>query len=200
MANSEANIGAYLHDPDVQLMLRAQAGDNSAFTQLVELYQERLVAVLYHLLGNQEASEDLAQEVFLRIYRTRMRYQPTAKFSTWMFRIANNLASNWRRDNARHRQTTLVGNDSGARPQEQLVAEKSGLMPTRILDRAEMSKLVRDALDTLNERQKLAVLLNKFEQMSYEDIAVAMELSPQAVKSLLSRARENLRVLLEPYL
>ena len=181
-------------------MLRAQSGDDAAFTQLVELYQERLVAVLYHLLGNQEASEDLAQEVFLRIYRTRMRYQPTAKFSTWMFRIANNLASNWRRDNARFRQTALVGSDSGARPQEQLVAEKSGLMPTRILDRAEMSKLVRDALDTLNERQKLAVLLNKFEQMSYEDIAVAMELSPQAVKSLLSRARENLRVLLEPYL
>lgn len=203
VASSETNIRAYLHDPDVQLMLRAQAGDDAAFTQLVELYQERLVAVLYHLLGNQEASEDLAQEVFLRIYRTRKRYEPTAKFSTWMFRIANNLASNWRRDNARHRQTAMVGSDSGpfgARPQEQLLADKSALIPTRLLDKSEMQHIVRTALDSLNERQKMAVLLNKFEQMSYEDIADAMDLSPQAVKSLLSRARENLRVLLEPYL
>ena len=102
-----------LRDPDVRLMLRAKSGDETAFTQLVTTYQDRLVGVLTHLLQNQEAAEDLAQEVFLRIYRARHGYEPTAKFSTWLFRIANNLASNMRRDRGRRRETTLNVNDSG---------------------------------------------------------------------------------------
>lgn len=202
VVKSEPELSPYLHDPDVQLMLRAKRGDDAAFSQLVENYQDRLVAVLYHLLGDQEAAEDLAQEVFLRVYRNRKKYEAKAKFSTWLFHIANNLASNWRRDGARRREAPLVGSESGplgARPQEQLLAEKSALMPTRILDRTETQALVRAALESLNDRQKMAVLLHKFEQMSYLDIAAAMDLSPQAVKSLLSRARENLRVFLEPF-
>ncbi len=201
VVTSEPALSQYLHDPDVQLMLRAKRGDDAAFSQLVENYQDRLVAVLYHLLGNQDAAEDLGQEVFLRIYRNRTKYEAKAKFSTWMFHIANNLASNWRRDGARRREAPLAGSDSGplgARPQEQLLAEKSALMPARVLDRNESQMLVRAALDSLNDRQKMAVLLHKFEQMSYIDIATAMDLSPQAVKSLLSRARENLRAYLEP--
>lgn len=203
VVKSDPALSQYLHDPDVQLMLRAKRGDDAAFSQLVEAYQDRLVGVLYHLLGNQEAAEDLGQEVFLRIYRNRLKYEAKAKFSTWMFHIANNLASNWRRDGARRREASLAGSDSGpmgARPQEQFLAEKSALMPARVLDRAESQKLVQAALESLNERQKMAVLLHKFEQMSYIDIAEAMDLSPQAVKSLLSRARENLRAFLEPYL
>lgn len=202
VVTSEPAPSQYLHDPDVQLMLRAKRGDDAAFSQLVENYQDRLVAVLYHLLGNQEAAEDLAQEVFLRIYRNRTKYEAKAKFSTWLFHIANNLASNWRRDGARRREAPLVGSESGplgARPQEQLLAEKSALMPARVLDRNETQTLVRAALESLNDRQKMAVLLHKFEQMSYIDIAAAMDLTPQAVKSLLSRARENLRVYLEPF-
>jgi RNA polymerase sigma-70 factor (ECF subfamily) len=202
VVTSEPALSQYLHDPDVQLMLRAKRGDDAAFSQLVENYQDRLVAVLYHLLGNQEAAEDLGQEVFLRIYRNRSKYEAKAKFSTWLFHIANNLASNWRRDGARRREAPLVGSDSGplgARPQEQLLAEKSALMPARVLDRNETQTLVRAALESLNDRQKMAVLLHKFEQMSYIDIAAAMDLTPQAVKSLLSRARENLRVYLEPF-
>ncbi len=203
VVKSDPALSQYLHDPDVQLMLRAKRGDDAAFSQLVEAYQDRLVGVLYHLLGNQEAAEDLGQEVFLRIYRNRSKYEAKAKFSTWMFHIANNLASNWRRDGARRREASLAGSDSGpleARPQEQFLAEKSALMPARVLDRAESQKVVQAALESLNERQKMAVLLHKFEQMSYIDIAEAMDLSPQAVKSLLSRARENLRAYLEPYL
>ena len=203
VVTSDPALSQYLHDPDVQLMLRAKRGDDAAFSQLVENYQDRLVGVLYHLLGNQDAAEDLGQEVFLRIYRNRSKYEARAKFSTWLFHIANNLASNWRRDSARRREAPLAGSDSGplgARPQEQLLAEKSALMPARVLDRVESQTLVRAALDSLNDRQKMAVLLHKFEQMSYIDIATTMDLSPQAVKSLLSRARENLRAYLEPYL
>ncbi len=203
MVNSETELSPYLHDPDVQLMLRAQQGDDVAFSTLVANYQDRLVAVLYHILGKQEAAEDLAQEVFLRIYRHRKKYEVKAKFSTWLFRIANNLASNHCRDRARRREASLTTSDSGplgVRPEENILAEKSALMPARILDRTETQTLVRAALDSLSDRQKMAVLLHKFEQMSYLDIAITMDLSPQAVKSLLSRARENLRVYLEPFL
>ncbi len=203
MVNSETELSPYLHDPDVQLMLRAKQGDDAAFAVLVEKYQHRLIAVLYHILGKQEAAEDLAQEVFLRIYRHRQKYEVKAKFSTWLFRIANNLASNHRRDGARRREASLATSDSGpmgVRPEENLLAEKSALMPARVLDRTETQTLVRAALDSLSDRQKMAVLLHKFEQMSYLDIAAAMDLTPQAVKSLLSRARENLRVYLEPFL
>lgn len=203
VVHSASDIRTYKHDPDVQLMLRAKRGDDAAFSQLVENYQHRLIAVLFHLLGNQEAAEDLAQEVFLRIYRNRKKYEAKAKFSTWLFHIANNLASNWRRDTGRRKDVKLPASDSGPlgpRPAERLLAERSALMPARVLDRIETQGLVRAALESLNERQKMAVLLNKFEQMSYIDIANAMDLSPQAVKSLLSRARENLRVFLEPFL
>jgi RNA polymerase sigma-70 factor (ECF subfamily) len=199
--NDEQN-GEYARDPDVRLMLRAKAGEEAAFAELVEKYQNRLVGIFYHLVSDQETAQDLAQEVFLRIYRARKGYVPTAKFSTWLFRIANNLASNSRRSSGRRREVTLNPSESGplgARPQEQLLAEKSALMPTRQLDRREMREIVRTALDSLNERQRMAVLLHKFEEMSYADIGAAMEMSAAAVKSLLSRARENLRTKLEVY-
>jgi RNA polymerase sigma-70 factor, ECF subfamily len=191
-----------LRDPDVRLMLRAKAGDETAFSQLVTNYQDRLVGVLAHLLHNQEAAEDLAQEVFLRVYRARHGYEPTARFSTWLFRIANNLASNLRRDTGRRREVALASSDSGPlgpRPQEKVLAEKSGLMPARIFDKTEMRSVVQAALATLNEKQRMAVLLHKFEEMSYADIAESLEMTPAAVKSLLARARDNLRESLEPY-
>lgn len=191
-----------LRDPDVRLMLRAKEGDQTAFTQLVTSYQNRLVGVLGHMLQDKEAAEDLAQEVFLRVYRARHGYEPTAKFATWLFRIANNLANNFRRDTGRRKEAALNVNDSGPlgpRPGERLIAEKSALMPARQFDKSEMCSVVQAALATLNEKQRMAVLLHKFEEMSYGDIAEALDISPAAVKSLLSRARENLREKLEPY-
>ncbi len=184
-------------------MLRAQDGDEDAFTQLVAAYQDRLINIFRNFLKSQEAAEDLAQDVFLRIYRSRHRYQPTAKFATWLFRIANNVASNSLRSKSRRREVALSVRDSGPlgpRPEEKLVADKSVFMPVRQLDKSEMRDLVHSALDTLSERQKMAVLLHKFEQMSYADIGAAMDLNPVAVKSLLFRARENLREKLEPYM
>lgn len=193
---------AYLRDPDVQLMLRAKDGDEAAFTQIVMNYQDRLIAVFTHILGDQDAAHDLTQDVFLRIYRARHGYEPTAKFSTWLFRIANNLASNSRRSKSRRKEVPLNPKESGpmgtGRP-EQVVAEKSGMMPSRLLASAELREVVREAMESLNDRQKMAVLLNKFEEMSYADIGETMELSAAAVKSLLSRARDVLREKLEQY-
>lgn len=203
VVTTDAKQIPYIRDPDVQLMLRTKQGDEEAFTQLVTSYQDRIVSIFCHILHDQEAAEDLAQEVFLRIYRARNGYQPTAKFSTWLFRIANNLASNSRRYKGRRKEVPLTITDTGplgARPEEQLLAEKSALMPTRQADKSEMRALVQSAVGTLNDRQRIAVLLNKFEEMSYADIGETMNLTPAAVKSLLSRARENLRTKLEPYI
>ena len=183
-------------------MLEVRDGSATAFEELVVRYQARLVRVLEHLVGRREMAEDLAQEVFLRVYRSREKYVPGAKFATWLFTIANNVASNALRDRSRRPEMTLAGSESGplgARPLDRLVQASSSAMPTRQIDKAELRDVVRMALDSLSERQRMAVLLNKFEGMSYADIATAMELSPQAVKSLLSRARENLRQMLEPY-
>jgi RNA polymerase sigma-70 factor (ECF subfamily) len=198
-ANSSQNFA--LRDPDVRL----RNDDAAAFEELVVRYQQRLVNILSHLVGGDpELAEDLAQETFLRVYRTRKRYVPGAKFSTWLFTIANNVASNARRTLARRREVALpapVGaSTTSAMPIDQLAQAASGLMPTRQADKAEMREVVRQALSALNERQRLAVLLNKFENMGYADIAETMQMSPQAVKSLLSRAREQLRTVLEPYL
>jgi RNA polymerase sigma-70 factor (ECF subfamily) len=190
----------YILDPDVQLMLRAKDGDDQAFAQLVENYQDRLVSIFYNMVHDQQSAEDLTQEVFFRIYRAKNGYEPTAKFSTWMFRIANNLALNNRRSKSRRKEVQFGTQDTGdltPRPSESMVKEKSGLMPVRLLDAEEMRALVRDAIEQLNDRQKMAVLLHKFEDMSYADIADTLEMTVMGVKSLLSRARENLRIILE---
>jgi len=202
MKRFENDQNPYLRDPDVRLMLRARDGDEAAFSELVANYQDRLVAVLAHLLQNREAAEDLAQEVFLRIYRARSGYQPTARFSTWMFQIANNLARNLRRDTGRRREILLNGDESGLNSADaapRTIADKSGLMPTRQSEKSEMRAVVQAALETLTETQRMAVLLHRFDEMSYADIAATLDLSPSAVKSLLSRARESLREKLSPY-
>lgn len=204
MVVSEPSAERYeLRDPDVRLMLEVRDDSATAFEELMLRYQNRLVTVLEHLIGARDQAEDLAQEVFLRVYRARKRYVPDAKFSTWLFTIANNVASNARRSRSRRREVNMAGAESGSHGApglDQLALAASGLMPTRQLDKAEMRDIVRLAIESLNERQRMAVLLSKFENMSYADIAVAMELSPEAIKSLLSRARLNLKEVLQPYL
>jgi len=183
-------------------MLEVRDGSASAFEELVVRYQDRVVRNLEHRVGRRDWAEDLAQEVFLRVYRSRQQYEPGAKFITWLFTIVNNVASNANRDRSRRPEVTLAGSESGplgARPLDRLVQATSGAMPTRQIDKAEACDMVRRAIESLNERQRTAVLLCKFEGMSYADIAQAMDLSTQAVKSLLSRARENLKQILKPY-
>jgi RNA polymerase sigma-70 factor (ECF subfamily) len=191
-----------LRDPDIRVMLRVRDDDPVAFAELVELYQHRLVSVMHHLVGNKEEAEDLAQEVFLRVYRVRKKYRPRAKFSTWLFTIANNLALNALRRRQRKPAVRLDVRDSGPlgpRPAEQLVLDPTD-QPGDRLDQQELAEVIRQALEGLNERQRMAVVLNKFEDMNYSEIADVMDLTTKAVKSLLSRARHNLRVALKSYI
>ena len=194
-----------LQDPDVRLMLLVRDDDAAAFEELMLRYQRRVITVLEHLVGQRDLAEDLAQDVFMRVYRSRKTYIPGSKFSTWLFTIVNNVASNARRSLAR-RKEVQINNPAGqsgpqsANPLDRLALESSGLMPTRQLDKTEMGSVVRQAVQSLNERQRMAVLLSKFEEMSYNDIAETMGMSVQAIKSLLSRARANLKIALQPYL
>jgi RNA polymerase sigma-70 factor (ECF subfamily) len=190
-----------LRDPDIRLMLRVREDDQEAFAELVQRYQHRIVGVMHHLLGNMEEAEDLAQEVFLRVYRNRKKYTPMAKFSTWLFTIANNLALNVLR--SRHRKPTVpldpgTSGPLGPRPGENAVPA-AGDSPSTQLRHRELAGVIRDALNQLNERQKMAVVLNKFEEMNYAEIAEVMGLTTKAVKSLLSRARARLREVLQGY-
>lgn len=183
-------------------MLRVREDEAGAFEELVERYQRRLVAVMHHLVGNADEAEDLAQEVFLRVYRARKRYRAQCKFSTWLFTIANNLALNHLRSRQRKPVVPLDARESGPlgpRPAEQLVHDRSA-HPSQRLQQAELAAVIRQALDGLNERQRLAVVLNKFEDMNYAEIAEVMGLTTQAVKSLLNRARTNLREALQAYI
>jgi RNA polymerase sigma-70 factor (ECF subfamily) len=201
-AIGESSAQMALRDPDIRLMLRVRNDEPGAFEELVQNYQHRLVAVMHHLIGNAEEAEDLAQEVFLRVYRARRRYRPRSKFSTWLFTIANNLALNALRSRQRKPVVPLNVRDSGPlgpRPAEQLVKAATS-SPSMRIQNVELVAIIQQALKGLNERQRMAVVLNKFEDMNYHEIAEIMGLTTQAVKSLLSRARTNLRQALEPYI
>ncbi|MCS7017048.1 MAG: sigma-70 family RNA polymerase sigma factor [Gemmatales bacterium] len=200
-AQSQTSIQMALRDPDVALMLRVRDDDAQAFEELVRRYQDRLLTVMYHLVGNRDEADDLAQEVFLRVYRHRKEYHPQAKFSTWLFTIAHHLAQNVYRRRQRKPEAQLDLTDSGMlaqQPQERWRAAMSPA-PDAQLRHEELSQVVQEAIAQLNDRQRLAVVLNKFEDMSYQEIADIMQISVKAVKSLLSRARAQLRQLLAPY-
>ncbi|MGE0758083.1 MAG: sigma-70 family RNA polymerase sigma factor [Pirellulaceae bacterium] len=203
MSLNESSVQNYaLHDPDVRLMLQVREGSGSAFEELVFRYQNRLVTVLEQLVQRREQAEDLAQEVFLRVYRARGSYKPDAKFCTWLFTIANNVAKNAKRSMARRREvsaSTQSDSDRAVRL-DQMAQAASTFMPARQAEKLERSAMVREAIQLLDERQRMALMLSKFEGLSYVEIAAAMGLSVEATKSLLFRAREKLRERLEPYM
>jgi len=201
-AIGETSAQLALRDPDVRLMLRVRDDEPGAFEEIVEAYQHRLVGVLHHLIGNLQEAEDLAQEVFLRVYRARKKYRARSRFSTWLFTIANNLALNSLRRQQRKPAVPLNVSDSGPlgpRPAEQLVRDRTEA-PGQRLQQQELAAVIQQALAGLNERQRMAVVLNKFEDMNYAEIAEVMGLTTKAVKSLLSRARCNLRTALADYI
>lgn len=207
MTLSDSAVRKFKHyestDPDVRLMLQVQADNAEAFEELTRRYQNRLLKIMEHLVGNSDLAQDLAQEVFLRVFRSRKSYVPGAKFSTWLFTIANNVASNALRNKARRKEINLSptpNEENGVQTLETMAKDASGLMPSRQLDKQELAHVIQDAMDKLNERQRMALLLCKFEHMSYQQIAETMDLSVQAIKSLLSRARNNLKTALAPYI
>lgn len=206
IAESSTQLELNLNDPDIRLMLAVQQDDASAFEELMLRFQGRVLSLLRHLVGNRDTAEDLTQEVFLRVYRARKNYKPGAKFSTWLFTIANNVALNALRSKSRKPEVQLgVSRNDASKSDAILLAENSilassGMIPARRIDKQELKEMVRLAIDSLGERQRMAVLLHKFEGMSYIDIAEIMEMTPQGVKSLLCRARINLRDALQAYM
>lgn len=184
---------------DVQLMLDVKAGDEASFDLLLQKYRSPLVNFLGRMVQDRATAEDLAQEVFLRVYRARKQYAPSAKFTTWLFRIATNLALNSLRDNRRQRMEVSIdapaSDDEDAPPRELPAREMR--IDEHMIER-DRTEFIRRAVASLPEKQRAAVLLHKYEEMDYADIAKVLECSESALKSLLFRAYESLRVQLAP--
>jgi RNA polymerase sigma-70 factor (ECF subfamily) len=187
---------------DVQLMLDVKAGDERSFELLLQRYRTPLVNFLYRMVRAREEAEDLAQEVFLRVYRARKDYVPSAKFTTWLFRIATNLALNSVRDNRYQRMevsldapVTMDAEGGDEKPLD--IAEKHPNIEQYLVEEARKT-MIRHAIDKLPEKQRAAVLLHKYQELDYGDIAKILECSESALKSLLFRAYETLRVELAP--
>jgi len=178
---------------DVQLMLDVKAGDELSFEILLKKYLTPLVNFLYRMVKDQAAAEDLAQEVFLRVYRARKEYSPSAKFTTWLFRIATNLALNAIRD-GRFRQMQ-ISIDTPRDEDEQVIeiAAPENRADDRLIER-ERNQMIRGAILALPEKQRAAVILHKYQEMDYAQIGKILGCSESALKSLLFRAYETLRV------
>jgi RNA polymerase sigma-70 factor (ECF subfamily) len=178
---------------DVQLMLDVKAGDDASFELLLRKYRTPLVNFLHRMVRDPAAAEDLAQEVFLRVYRGRKKYEATAKFTTWLFRIATNLALNALRDGRYHRmEVSLDATGEDDEPVIELPAPAPGAVE-RMIER-DRAGMIRRAVMALPEKQRAAVLLHKYQEMDYADIARILDCSESALKSLLFRAYEALRV------
>jgi RNA polymerase sigma-70 factor, ECF subfamily len=178
---------------DVQLMLDVKAGDELSFEILLKKYRTPLVNFLYRMVKDQAAAEDLAQEVFLRIYRARKEYSPSAKFTTWLFRIATNLALNAIRD-GRYRQMQISIDTPRDEDDSVIeVASEEARADDRLIER-ERNVMIRGAILALPEKQRAAVILHKYQEMDYAQIGKILGCSESALKSLLFRAYETLRV------
>jgi RNA polymerase sigma-70 factor, ECF subfamily len=185
---------------DAEVMLRVKAGDDSAYAFLIQKYRRPLVGFMYRMCHNPATAEELAQEVFLRVYRSRSSYEPSAKFSTWLYRIATNLAVNHARDTRHERPENTVRLDepdqeTGTTPD---LADQSLSAEEQLLKRERLAA-IRSKVNALPERQRLAVMMHKYQQMDYRQIAAVMKLSESATKSLLFRAYETLREQLKEF-
>ena len=185
---------------DAQVMLRVKACHQPAFDYLVQKYRRPMVSFMYRMARNPAAAEDLAQEVFLRVYRSRASYEASAKFTTWLYRIATNLAVNHARDTRHERPEVTVSldepdDDTGTTlelPDAHLTAEQAMVRRERML-------AIRSKVEALPEPQKLAVIMHKYQQMDYKQIAEVLKKSESATKSLLFRAYETLREQLKEF-
>jgi RNA polymerase sigma-70 factor (ECF subfamily) len=186
-------------DADTELMLRFQAGENACFDDLVGRFRQPLLGFVYRMVRDAAASEEIIQEAFLRVYLHRARYQPQAKFSTWLYRIANHLALNHIRDHRRERMTESLDQAVQSGGGETVTREFADPAPSAeqaMVARAvsgQRATRVRQAIEALPERQRAAVIMHKYQGLDYEEIGGAMKMSASATKSLLFRAYESLR-------
>ncbi len=188
-------------DPDAALMLRVKRGDRAAFTELVEKYKQPVMNFVFRSLRDEAEAEDLAQNVFLQVFKSRARYERTAKFSTWLFTIARNLCLNEIRRRSRHpaeslEETHTEHEDQPSRQYE----DKKVFLPTENVLHGELAKKIEEALAELPENQRTAILLCRQDELSYEEIAEVLDCSLSATKSLIHRGRETLKEKLKPYL
>ena len=178
-------------DYDAELMRRIKDGDGASFGLLLGKYRATVVHFLYRMIQDRAIAEELAQEVFLRVYRSRSTYEPTAKFTTWLFRIATHLALNSLRDGKYERLQESLDADSDEMPVRQLSDTRPSVEQFMVYE-AKLDE-IRKAVAALPERQRAAVLMHKYEDLQYSQIAKALSCSESAVKSLLFRAYETLR-------
>ncbi|HEY6337747.1 MAG TPA: sigma-70 family RNA polymerase sigma factor [Candidatus Sulfotelmatobacter sp.] len=195
-----AMTGAESSDADV--MLRVKAGDQSAFDYLVQKYRRPLISFMYRMARNSAAAEDLAQEVFLRVYRSRETYEASAKFTTWLYRIATNLAVNHARDTRHERPEVSVSLDetSDDSSTTTLQLPDGSATAEQAMVQRERLAAIRSKVEVLPEQQRLAVIMHKYQQMDYKEIAAVLKKSESATKSLLFRAYETLRDQLKEFL
>src|SRR5437016_3245638 len=186
---------------DAEVMLRVRAGDESAFSYLVEKYRRPMMNFMYRMVHNSAAAEDLAQEVFLRVYRSRESYEASAKFTTWLYRIATNLAVNHARDSRHERPENMASLDEADEETGTTmdVADTSPNVEEKLV-KQERLKAIRQKVENLPERQRQAVLMHKYQQMDYKQIGEVLNLSESATKSLLFRAYETLREQLKEFI
>jgi len=185
-------------EDDVSLMLRVKSGDMEAFETLVERHQRRIVGTVAKMLGNESEAEDIAQKVFLRVWRSASRYERRAKFTTWLLTITRNLVFNEMRRRQRAKFVPLE-TDEEDRPQPQF-EDTAAMTPSEAVLREEMQAAIDAAIAALPEPQRLAIVLRRYENMPYEEIAQVLKSSVPAVKSLLFRARQDLKEALKKYL
>lgn len=188
-------------DPDAALMLRVKRGDRAAFAELVDKYRQPLLNFIFRTLRDESEAEDLAQTVFLQVFKSRARYKQTAKFSTWLFTIARNLCLNELRRRSRHPAESIEATraEQDDLPRQPLEDQAQTAPPERLL-RAELARKIEEALAGLPENQRTAILLCRQEELSYEEIAEVLCCSLSATKSLIHRGRETLKEKLKPYL
>ena len=188
-------------DPDTELMLQVKKGDEAAFEELVDKYKQPVLNLVYRILRDATEAEDLAQNVFVQVFKSADRYRVEAKFSTWLFTIARNLCLNELRRRSRHPADSL---EAAAETQEEHPArqfeDKASVSAPDHLLREELTSKVQDALASLPENQRTAILLFKEKEMSYEEISKILDCSLSATKSLIHRGRETLKQKLKPYL
>ncbi len=183
----------YLSDPDIQLMLEVKEGNKNAFEQLMRKYYPRILNFIYRFTGNKANAEDLTQEVFMRVYNSAARYKARSKFQTWLYTIAKNVGLNELR---RSKNPTLSLDemfDSGEKEIKREIKDPHGSSPDEEIIQMEKIAKIRATINDLPEKQRIAVILKRYEGFSYAEIAATLNVSDKAVKSLLSRAKENLK-------
>lgn len=185
-------------DLDLTLMARVKTGDERAFETLIETHQVRVIGTVAKMLGGDADAEDIAQQVFIRVWNSAGRYEPTAKFTTWLFTITRNLVFNELRRRKRHPATSLDREDEDGRHLD--APDTVTRTPAASLLDEELQSAIQKAIDALPETQRMAVVLRRYEELSYEEIGEILELSVPAVKSVLFRARTELREGLRKYL